>query len=72
LLITAVFSLNPYLLVLQELKSALIKAHHSTITLDQVISVLDMVQVTSDFMVDIKMFAAFCCLTERLFDLYSM
>lgn len=56
----------------QELKTGLIKAHHYTITLDQVLSVLEIVQVPSDFMVDVKLFAGFCCLTERLFDLYSM
>lgn len=56
----------------QELKAALIKAHHSFVTLEQVLSVLELSQVPGDFRVDVKLFAALCCLTERMFNLYDL
>ncbi len=47
----------------------LIKAHHSCITIDQAISVLELAKVTQDFKADLKLFAALSCLMERVFDL---
>ena len=71
-IVPLIHTCNHLLCTLQELKAALIKAHHSCITLEQVLSVLELGQVPSDFRVDVKLFAALCCLTERMFDLYYL
>lgn len=53
----------------QELIAALIRAHHSCIVPDQVVSLLELAKVPQDFKADAHLFAALCCLMERAFDL---